>query len=53
MAGMIGTEENNTVRPLDITTLNTSAALPIATSTPVTDLRQYINSDLEYKDLEF
>ena len=30
-----------------------AAALPIATSTPVTDLRQYINSDLGYNDLKF
>ena len=39
--------------PLDITTLNKAAALPIATSTPVTNLRQYINSDLGYNDLKF
>ena len=32
--------------PLDIATLDIAAALPIATSTPVTKLRQYINSDL-------
>ena len=39
--------------PLDIATLDIAAALPIATSNPVTDLRQYINSDLGYNDLEF
>ena len=39
--------------PLDIATLDKAAALPIATSTPVTNLRQYINSDLGYNDLKF
>ena len=39
--------------PLDIATLDIAAALPIATSNPVTDLRQYRNSDLGYNDLEF
>ena len=39
--------------PLDIATLDIAAALPIATSTPVTNLRQYINSDLGYNDLKF
>ena len=39
--------------PLDITTLDKAAALPIATSTPATNLRQYINSDLGYNDLKF
>ena len=38
--------------PLDIATLDIVAALPIATSTPVTNLRQYINSDLGYNDLK-
>ena len=38
--------------PLDIATLDIAAALPIATSTPVTNLRQYINSDLGYNDLK-
>ena len=38
---------------MDITTLYIAAALPIATSTPVTNLRQYINSDLGYNDLKF
>jgi len=33
--------------------LDKAAALPIATSTPVTNLRQYINSDLGYNDLKF
>ena len=39
--------------PLDIATLDIAAALPIATSTPVTNLRQYINSDLGYNELKF
>ena len=39
--------------PLDIATLDIAAALAIATSTPVTNLRQYINSDLGYTDLKF
>ena len=39
--------------PLDIATLDKAAALPIATSTPATNLRQYINSDLGYNDLKF
>ena len=38
--------------PLDIETLEIAAALPIATSTPVTNLHQYINSDLGYNDLK-
>ena len=33
-------------------TLDIAAALPIATSTPLTNLRQYINSDLGYNDLK-
>ena len=37
---------------LDIATLDIAAALPIATSTSVTNLRQYINSDLGYNDLK-
>ena len=32
--------------------MDIAAALPIATSTPVTKLRQYINSDLGYNDLK-
>ena len=39
--------------PLDIATLDIAAALPIATSTPVTDLRHYINNNLVYNDLKF
>ena len=39
--------------PLDKATLDIAAALAIATSTPVTNLRQYINSDLGYNDLKF
>ena len=38
---------------LDIATLDIAAALAIATATRVTDLRQYINSDLGYSDLKF
>ena len=38
--------------PLYIATLDIVAALPIATSSPVTNLRQYINSDLAYNDLK-
>ena len=33
-------------------TLDIAAALPIATSSPVTNLRQYINSDLGFSDLK-
>ena len=39
--------------PLDIATLDIAAALPIATSSPVTNLRQYMNSDLGYNYLKF
>ena len=39
--------------PLEFATLDKAAVLPIATSTPVTNLRQYINSDLGYNDLKF
>ena len=39
--------------PLDKATLDIAAALPITTSTAVTDLRQYINSDLGYNDFKF
>ena len=39
--------------PLSIATLDIAAALPIATSSPVTNLRQYINSDLGYNNLNF
>ena len=39
--------------PLYIATFDIAAALPIATSTPVTDLRHYINSNLVYNDLKF
>ena len=38
---------------MDITTLDIAAALPIATSTPVTNLGQFINSDLGYNILDF
>ena len=39
--------------PLDIPTLDKAAALPIAAATRVTDLRQYINSNLAYNGLKF
>ena len=39
--------------PLDIQTLDKAAALPIAAATRVTDLRQYINSNLGYSGLKF
>ena len=39
--------------PLDIATLDIAAALLIATSTPMTNLRQYKDSDLGYNDLKF
>ena len=39
--------------PLDIATLDKAAALAIATATCVTDLRQYIDSNLGYSDLKF
>ena len=35
-----------------IATLDIATALPIATSRPVTNFRQYINSDLAYNDLK-
>ena len=38
--------------PLGFATLDKAAALGLATATPLTDLRQYINSDLGYSDLE-
>ena len=38
--------------PSDMATLDIAATLPIATSTPVTDFRQYINNNLVYNDLK-
>ena len=38
--------------PLGFATLDKAAALDLATSRAVTDLRQYINSNLGYSDLE-
>ena len=44
---------DNTVQsPLGFATLDKAAALGLATATPLTDLRQYINSDLGFSDLE-
>ena len=45
-------KSNNIQYPLDIATLDIAAALPTATSTPVTDLRHYIKSNLVYNDLK-
>ena len=39
--------------PLDIKTLDIAAALAIAAASHVTDLRQYINSNLGYSNLKF
>ena len=39
--------------PLDIAALDLAAALPITTSTPVTDIRHYINSNLVNNGLKF
>ena len=39
--------------PLDVPTLDKAAVLPIAAATRVTDLRQYINSNLAYSGLKF
>ena len=39
--------------PLDIATLDKAAALAIATTARVTDLRHYMNSDLGYSDRKF
>ena len=44
--------EGNIQSPLGFATLDKAAALGLATATPLTDLRQYINSDLGYSDLE-
>ena len=38
--------------PLGFATLDKAAALGLATATPLTDLRQYINSDLGFSDLK-
>ena len=38
--------------PLGFATRDKAAALALATSKAVTDLRQYINSDLGFSDLE-
>ena len=38
--------------PLGFATLDKAAALDLATATPLTDLRQYINSNLGFRDLE-
>ena len=38
--------------PLGFATLDKAAALGLATSRAVTDLRRYINSDLEFSELK-
>ena len=48
-----GSDDLNVVQcPLGFATLDKAAALALTTATPLTDLRQYINSDLGYSDLE-
>ena len=44
--------ENLIQSPLDIETLDKAAALDLATSRAVTDLRQYINTNLGFGDLK-
>ena len=39
--------------PLGFATLDKAAALALATATPLTYLRQYINSNLGYSNLKF
>ena len=48
----IGTVFSPIQCPLDIETLDKAAALDLATATPLTDLRQYINSNLGFSDLK-
>ena len=43
---------NQIQSPLGFATLDKAAALGLATATPMTDLRQYINSDFGFNDLE-
>ena len=50
---LLGTGAPQVQCPLDIQTLDKAAALPIAAATPVTDLCQYINSNLAYSGLKF
>ena len=38
--------------PLGFATLDKAAPLGLATATPLTDLRQYINNNLGFSDLE-
>ena len=38
--------------PLGFATLDKAAALALATATPLTDLRQYINSNLGFSNLK-
>ena len=47
------TQSLPTLHTLDIATLDIAAALPITTSISVTNLRQYINSDLGHNYLKF
>ena len=43
---------NYSLRTLGFTTMGLAANLALATSIPMTDLRQYINSDLVFNDLK-
>ena len=47
-----GSSDVETPHLLGFATLDKAAALGLATSRAVTDLRQYINSDLGYSDLK-
>ena len=50
---MLSTHSLHIQCPLDIATFDIADVLPIATSIPVTNLRQYINSNLGYNDFKF
>ena len=45
-------EQKRIQSPLGFATLDKAAALGLATATPLTDLRQYINSDLGFSNLK-
>ena len=48
-----GTKENDRLSTLGFTTRGLAVDLALATGRAVTDLRQYINSDLVFSDLKF
>ena len=48
-----GTKENDRLSTLGFTTRGLAVDLALATGRAVTDLRQYINSDLVLSDLKF